>query len=126
MDEQSAAQMLREGKITAEDLLRETAAEKVDGITEMLLRYLPRDEVCRALYERISGAPLADFDTLRTAYFIHFERVPSITSASKQSVLSYLAAASAPPGGARINPRPARELVRLGGGAHAAEPKDRR
>jgi hypothetical protein len=33
MDEQVFERMLREGKITAEDILRQTAAEKVDGMT---------------------------------------------------------------------------------------------
>ena len=74
MDEQSSAQLLREGKITAEDLLRQTAAERVDGMTEMLMRHLPCDEVRRALYERIGGAPLADFEILKMAYFKHCAR----------------------------------------------------
>ena len=93
MDGGMLEQMLCEGKITAEDLLRQTAAERVDGMTEMLLRHLPYDEVRRALYERIASAPLADFEILRMAYFNHCELAPSIASASKHSVLSHLAAA---------------------------------
>jgi hypothetical protein len=95
MNVQSLEHMLREGKITAADLLRQTAVERVDGTMAMLLRHLPYDEVCRALYERIGSAPLADFDTLRMVYFKHCDHAPSIASASKHSVLSYLAAASA-------------------------------
>jgi hypothetical protein len=41
VDEQVLEQMLCEGKITAEDVLRFTAAERVDGMTQMLLRHLP-------------------------------------------------------------------------------------
>ena len=74
MNEQVFERMLREGKITAEDILRQTAAEKVDGMTEMLLHHLPYDEVRRALYERIGGAPLSDFEILRVAYFKHCAR----------------------------------------------------
>jgi hypothetical protein len=74
MDEQVFGRMLREGKITAEDVLRQTAAENVDGVTEMLLHYVPYDEVRRAFYERIGGAPLDDFEILRVAYFKHCAR----------------------------------------------------
>ena len=78
MDEEVLAQMLRERKITAEDLLRQTSAERVDSVTEMLLRYLPYNEVRRALHERIGGAPRADYMILRTAYFKHCDRPPAI------------------------------------------------
>ncbi|MGB8435307.1 MAG: hypothetical protein WCE38_13690 [Burkholderiales bacterium] len=78
MDEQSSVQMLREGKITAEDLLRQTAAERVDSVTEMLLRHLPYDEVRRTLLERIGSAPRADYMILRTAYFKHCDHAPAI------------------------------------------------
>ncbi|MGB8433052.1 MAG: hypothetical protein WCE38_02150 [Burkholderiales bacterium] len=74
MDEQTLERMLREGKITAEDALRKTSAEGVDGVTEMLLRHLPYDEVRHALYERFGGAPLADFEILRMAYYKHCAR----------------------------------------------------
>ena len=74
MDEQVFGRMLREKKITAEDVLRQTAAEKVDGVTEMLLHHVPYDEVRRAFYERIGGAPLSDFEILRVAYLKHCAR----------------------------------------------------
>jgi hypothetical protein len=71
MDGQGLERLLREGKISAWDVLRETAAERVESVTEILLRHLPQEEVCRALYERIGSAPLADFEVLRDAYFKH-------------------------------------------------------
>ena len=74
MDEQVFERMLREGKITAEDVLRQTAADKVDGMTEKLLHHVPYDEVRRALYERIGAAPLAEFEILKMAYFKHCAR----------------------------------------------------
>jgi hypothetical protein len=123
MDGEVLEQMLRDGKITAEVVLRATSADRVDGVMEILLRHLPHDEVRTALYERIGGAPLADFEMLRIAYFKHCEHVPPIASASKQSVLSYLAAPYALPGEAQTNPRPARELVRLEGGAQQQNKK---
>jgi hypothetical protein len=66
--------MLREGKITAADVLQRIPAARVDGITEMLLRHLPYDEVRRAVYERIKVAPLQDFEVLKIAYFKHCAR----------------------------------------------------
>jgi hypothetical protein len=74
VDEQVLERMLCEGKITAEEILRFTAAEGVDGMTQMLLRHLPYDQVRRALYERIGGAPLHDFEILKSAYFKHCAR----------------------------------------------------
>lgn len=74
MNEQVFGRMLREGKITAEDVLRQTAADKVDAVTEKLLHHVPYDEVRRALYERIGGAPLDDFEILKMAYFKHCAR----------------------------------------------------
>jgi len=74
MDEQVLGRMLRDGKITAEEILRQTAADRVDGMAEMLLQHLPYDEVRRALYERIGGAPLGDFEILKMAYFKHCAR----------------------------------------------------
>ena len=74
MDKQAFERMLREGTITAEGVLRQTTADKVDGMMEMLLHHVPYDEVRRALYERIGGAPLGDFEILRTAYFKHCAR----------------------------------------------------
>ena len=74
MDKQVFERMLREGTITAEGVLRQTTADKVDGMMEMLLHHVPYDEVRRALYERIGGAPLGDFEILRTAYFKHCAR----------------------------------------------------
>jgi hypothetical protein len=88
MDERVLECMLREGKVTAGDVLRKTAADRVDGVVAILLRHLPYDEVRRALYERISCAALADFETLRMAYFKHCEHAPSIARASKRSVLT--------------------------------------
>jgi len=74
MDEHVFERMLREGKITAEGILRQTAADQVDGMTEMLLHHVPYDEVRRALYARIGGAPLGDFEILRATYFKHCAR----------------------------------------------------
>jgi hypothetical protein len=74
MDEQVFGRMLREGKITAEDILRQTAADKVDAMAEKLLHYVPYEEVRRALYERIGGAPPRDLEILRKAYFKYCAR----------------------------------------------------
>jgi len=81
MDGVVLEQMLREGKITAEDILRQTAAERVDGEVEILLRHLPYDEVRRAFHERIGGAPRADYVILRAAYFKHCDDPPAIKRA---------------------------------------------
>jgi hypothetical protein len=78
LDGEVLEHMLREGKISAEDLLRQTAAERVDSVVEVLLRHRSYEEVRRALHERIGGAPRADYLYLRKAYFKHCDRVPAI------------------------------------------------
>ena len=88
MDEQVLERMLSNETITADDILRMTAAERVDGMVEMLLRHLPYDEVRSALCARIRGAPLADYKILRLAHFKYCDHVPAIASAIERSVLS--------------------------------------
>lgn len=84
MDDQVFERMLCEGKITAKDVLQKTAAERVDGVMEILLRHVPYHEVRGALYERLCSAPLADVVNLTMAYYKHCEHVPSIANASKR------------------------------------------
>jgi hypothetical protein len=84
MDEHVFERAPYEGKISAEDVLRKTAADRVDEVVEMLLRYLPYHEVRGALYERICHAPLADVIDLTIAYYKHCEHAPSIASVSKR------------------------------------------
>jgi hypothetical protein len=88
MGEQVLERMLREGRITALDVLQRTAAQRVGSVAEMLLRFLPHDEVCRALYERIGSAPLADFEILKTAYIKHCDHTPVSESASARAELA--------------------------------------
>jgi hypothetical protein len=78
MDEEVLEQMLRGGKVSAEDLLRQTAADRVDGAVEILLRHLPYDVVLRALHERVRRASRADYMILRTVYFKCCDRAPAI------------------------------------------------
>jgi hypothetical protein len=82
MDERVFERMLCEGKITAEDVLRRTAADRVDGVVEILLRHLPYHEVRGALFARLCSAPLTDVVNLTMAYYKHCEHAPSIASAS--------------------------------------------
>ena len=77
-------QLLRARKISAEDLLRQTAAEKVDGVVEIMLRHLPYDEVRRAFHERIWRAPRSDYMILRAAYFKHCDDPPAIKRAKAE------------------------------------------
>ena len=79
MNDQSLECMLLEGKIRAEDVLRQTSAEEAEGVVEMLLRHLPYHEVRGALYERICTAPLDDVVNLTMAYYKHCEH-PAIPS----------------------------------------------
>ena len=83
MDGQVFERAPYEGKISAEDVLRKTAADRVDGVVEMLLRCLPYHEVRGALYERICRAPLADVIDLTIAYYKHCEHAPSIASGAR-------------------------------------------
>jgi hypothetical protein len=71
MNERAFERMLQGGGLTPEDILRHTAAGRIDEVVAILKRHRPADEVCRALYERIGGAPLQEFETLKVAYFKH-------------------------------------------------------
>jgi hypothetical protein len=73
VDENGFGSKLREGKTSVATLVRETAADDVDGVGGFLLRHLPTEDVCRALYERIAAAPLDEFETLKAVYLKHFE-----------------------------------------------------
>ena len=69
MDDRVFERMLRDGKITARDVLRKTTADRVDGVMDMLLRHRPYDEVGRALHERLCSAPFDDFKILTRVHF---------------------------------------------------------
>ena len=60
-------------EISVATLVCETAADDVDGVVAFLLRHMPPEDVCRALYERIAAAPRNEFETLKAVYFRHFE-----------------------------------------------------
>jgi hypothetical protein len=71
MDDKALRRAIENGHLTAEDILQQTAADRIDEVMAVLKRYRPADEVCRALYKRIGGAPLEEFETLKAAYFKH-------------------------------------------------------
>ena len=61
-----------------DDILRRTRADRIDEVMTIFKRHRPADEMCRALYERIGKAPLAEFDLLKAAYFKHCARSASV------------------------------------------------
>ena len=71
MDEDVLCRTLELGHLTPEDVLRQTAADRVDEVVELLKACRPVDEVCHALFERIGGAPLNEFETLKAVFFKH-------------------------------------------------------
>ena len=71
MDEKALRQALESGRLNAEELLQETPADRIDDAMAVLNGCRPPDEVCRALYKRIGGAPLSEFEILKAAYFKH-------------------------------------------------------
>jgi hypothetical protein len=71
MDERALQRVLKAGGLTAEEILRQTPADRIDEVMTMLKRHRPAEEVCRALYERIGKAPLEQFELLKAAYFKH-------------------------------------------------------
>jgi hypothetical protein len=71
MDEKGLRRVLEGGHLTAEDILRQTAADRIDEVLALLKHCRPAEEVCHALYQRIGGAPLDEFETLKAAYFKH-------------------------------------------------------
>lgn len=73
MDEKRLVSQFGQRQISVADLVRETAADDVDRVVALLLRHLPTEDVCRALYERIAAAPLDQFETLKAVYLKHCE-----------------------------------------------------
>jgi hypothetical protein len=71
MDDKALRRALESGRLTVEDILRETPADRIDDTMAALKRYRPPEEVCRALYKRIGKAPLSEFQILKAAYFKH-------------------------------------------------------
>jgi len=71
MDETVLENLLRSRQLTA-DLLKDTPLEDLDEMLRALGRYRPLEEMRAALMERIAGAPLAEFNTLKVLYFRHF------------------------------------------------------
>ncbi len=71
MDDKALRRALESGRLSAEEILQQTAADRIDEVMAILTRCRPADEVCRALYKRIGGAPLEEFETLKAAYFKH-------------------------------------------------------
>lgn len=71
MDYKALRRALESGRLTAEDVLQGTAADRIDDAMAVLMHCRPPDEVCRALYKRIGAAPLGEFEVLKAAYFKH-------------------------------------------------------
>lgn len=71
MDDKVLRRALESGRLTVEDILQETPADRIDDTLAVLKRCRPPDEVCRALYKRIGAAPLGEFEILKAAYFKH-------------------------------------------------------
>ena len=72
MDDKALRHALMRGHLTADDMLRKTATDKVDEIVAQLKTCRPADEVCDALIDRIGEAPLDDFYILRSAFLKHY------------------------------------------------------
>jgi hypothetical protein len=71
MDQAVVEQMLSTGKITSAEVLAHTPLNGLDDALTMLMRHRSLKEVCKALMERISDAPLEDFNQLKGVYFRH-------------------------------------------------------
>jgi hypothetical protein len=96
MDRRVFERMLREGKITAEDVLRKTVADRVDDAMELLLRHRPYDEVQHALHERLCSATFADFKRLTKTHFKYFGHVPLTAGATRDLPQAYAKVAVRP------------------------------
>ncbi len=57
--------MIRDGKVTASEVVEQASLERLDDVLTMLIRHLPRKEICDALLGRIARAPLDQFNPRR-------------------------------------------------------------
>jgi thymidylate kinase len=71
MDRAALEHLLRAGKITTNDLLKQTLRQDLDVVLTLLKRHRPAGEVCTALLEEMATAPLSEFSALKLVYFRH-------------------------------------------------------
>ncbi len=71
MDCAALERLLLAGKITTDDLLKQTPLQDLDVVLTLLKRHRPIGEVCTALLEEIATAPLTEFNALKLVYFRH-------------------------------------------------------
>jgi 16S rRNA C1402 N4-methylase RsmH len=63
--------MIRDGKVTASEVVERASLERLDDVLTILKRHRPTTEVCTALLERIARSPLDQFNRLKAVYFHH-------------------------------------------------------
>jgi hypothetical protein len=71
MDRAALEHLLLAGKISTNDLLKQTRLQDLDVVLTLLKRHRPVGEVCTALLEEIATAPLTEFNALKLVYFRH-------------------------------------------------------
>lgn len=71
MDRAALERLLLAGKISTNDLLKQTPLQDLDVVLTLLKRHRPAGEVCTALLEEIASAPLSEFNALKLVYFRH-------------------------------------------------------
>ena len=72
MDQAVLERMIRAGKLSTEDVLRQTPLDQLEEAMALLRRHRPAKDICQALTERIARAPLDDFNALKSLYFRHY------------------------------------------------------
>jgi hypothetical protein len=63
--------MVRDRKITVEEVVRHASLDRLGDVVTVLMRYHSSQEVCSARLERIASSPLDQFNRLKAIYFDH-------------------------------------------------------
>ncbi len=63
--------MIRDGKVTASEIVERASLERLDDVLTMLKRHRPTAEIRTVLLERIARSPLDQFNQLKAIYFHH-------------------------------------------------------
>ena len=81
MDQTVLERMIRTGRLSIADVLKETPVDRLEEALALLKHHRSAKDISQALMERIAKAPLQEFNTLKNLYFRHFVDRPGKISA---------------------------------------------
>lgn len=81
MDQTVLERMIRMGKLSAAEVLKQTPVDRLEEALALLKHHRSAKDISQALMERIAKAPPQEFSTLKSLYFRHFVDRPGKTGA---------------------------------------------